>query len=147
MTLRHQTGDNVEGEAGNSGADREVRAGSDGLDIGVEGGTMIGDEMEFDVFGVGTSCGEDLLPKTRQIDFGRSAVGVMEDRDAVHLQLVHRLDEGSDDIRSDPGAGVAHDMDVANLETKDGQRVDPAVHAGHHGKMAAGDRRQLRVLK
>ena len=78
----------------------------------------------------------------------------MKDRDAINFKLVDRFDERTKDVGGDAGAGITHDVDIADFEAKDRQRIDAAIHAGDHSevlswncrKRGIGERRDVRAV-
>ena len=141
MRRRLARGDVVE-ETSNRGSDRQVRTRAYGLDVGIERRGLIADEMELNIGGIRTSRSKHLGPEPREIDLGRTAIGVVQDRDAIDLKLVDRFNERTKDVGGDSGAGIAHDMDIANLKTKDRQRVDAAIHAGDYREVLSRNSRK-----
>ena len=133
------SGLDVVDESGDRGSDRKVRTGSNRLEIGVESSGLIGDQVELDIDRVRTRRRGDLLTQRGQIDLGCSAVGVVDDGDAVDLELIHRLDQRAQHVGCDPGPGVAHDVDVTGGEAEHREWVDPAVHARDDGEVSTGD--------
>jgi hypothetical protein len=103
--------------------------------------------VELNVVRIRTGRGEDLGPKPREVNLGGTAVGVMKDRNAIDLELIHRLDERTQRVGCDACAGISHDVDVAHLEAKDGKGVDAAIHAGNDSNVLSGNRRKCFIGK
>jgi hypothetical protein len=92
---------------------------------------------------VEVEVGTDERPQAFIVVLGHAAVGVLDQGDVTDAEHVHRHGQRPEDVLGQPGAGVAQDMRLAEVEADHVEGVDARVHAGHDGQLAARHGRQV----